>query len=421
MKTNKLWADIFKKYNILEEIEKNGQFCITAEQLKEFGEPRLLTYFDEQSNLPDVFRDNGLSILPISRKEYIIGAFELYLPLDYKIEDIRDMPLTELETLDHRYLNNEYSAILFAFNTEILHDAFEIDELFFTMSGRMGTQPFSFNINTKNSEFKALKVDKAQIEIDAGFESSDEIFIIEAKNRFVDDINLRQLYYPFKLWSGRVSKTVTPVFMVYSDSAFHIFICTFRDPANMNSLEIMNTKKYVLASDEPITTEAVEHLLETIEPTTNESCQFPQADSFEKIIDLLNYARSNSAVSNKDVAEHFHFDPRQSAYYSSAAKFLGLMNTKKGGGYSLSDKGNAILSMPYNRRHLELIKIILSDAAFNEVFKKTIAAGGEIPSKQDIVSILRKHYFSKSSNAQTAIRRSGTVSGWIKWILRTIE
>ena len=416
----RIWEEIFKKYNILEEIKKNGQYRITSGQLSDFKEARLLTYFDEQANLPKIFIDNGLTIIPITKGEYLIGAFDLYRPLNYKIEKVGTVPQTNLETLKQKYLNNESSAILLAFNTEILHDAFEIDELSFTMNGRVGTQPFSFNIHTKDLENRELKVDKVQIEIDAGFESEEEIFIIEAKNRFVGDINLRQLFYPFKYWSEKVSKEVKPVFLVYSDSAFHIFVCTFKDPADINSFEITSSKKYLLETDEPITFETVSKLLKEIKPHVNRDCQFPQADCFEKIIDLINYINSNTGVSSRDVAELFHFEIRQSAYYSTAAKFLGLVEIKKGA-YSLSERGKAVVNMPYRKRHLELIKLILSDIAFNEVFKKTIEKDGEIPSKKEIASTLCKYYLGDKASEKTLNRRSGTVSGWIRWILDTIE
>lgn len=35
------WESLFDKYHILAEIERNGQFVISANQIKEFREPRL--------------------------------------------------------------------------------------------------------------------------------------------------------------------------------------------------------------------------------------------------------------------------------------------------------------------------------------------------------------------------------------------
>ena len=72
------WDLIFDKYKIIDEIKKNGVFEITAEQIKEFKEPRLMTKFDFSSQRPKVFIDNNLGILPINNGTYLLGKFNLY-------------------------------------------------------------------------------------------------------------------------------------------------------------------------------------------------------------------------------------------------------------------------------------------------------------------------------------------------------
>jgi len=61
------WRQLFEKYNILEEIKQYGAFEITSEQINEFREARLMTKFDYRKNLPEIFKRNKLSILPITR------------------------------------------------------------------------------------------------------------------------------------------------------------------------------------------------------------------------------------------------------------------------------------------------------------------------------------------------------------------
>lgn len=77
---------MFDKYNILREINCKGKFIITASQIKEFSEQRLMTKFDYIVNLPKLFFDNNLSVLPISSNSYIISHFKAY----YKFEDITE-------------------------------------------------------------------------------------------------------------------------------------------------------------------------------------------------------------------------------------------------------------------------------------------------------------------------------------------
>ena len=47
-----------------------------------------MTKFDHKANLPKLFKDNRLTILPITR-EYIIGRFENYQKLEYRINNIK--------------------------------------------------------------------------------------------------------------------------------------------------------------------------------------------------------------------------------------------------------------------------------------------------------------------------------------------
>ena len=49
------WRILFDKYRIEREIEKHGRFYITADQIREVKEPRLMTKFDTRESLPRVF------------------------------------------------------------------------------------------------------------------------------------------------------------------------------------------------------------------------------------------------------------------------------------------------------------------------------------------------------------------------------
>lgn len=68
------WERLFDKYHILDKIEHQGQFAISAAQIKEFREPRLMTKFDHKINLPEIFAENHLSILPVTRGDYVIST-----------------------------------------------------------------------------------------------------------------------------------------------------------------------------------------------------------------------------------------------------------------------------------------------------------------------------------------------------------
>ena len=67
------WEALFEKYRIREEVAAHGCFPITADQIREFKEPRLMTKFDTRESLPKVF--GRLGILPVTRGKYVIGDF----------------------------------------------------------------------------------------------------------------------------------------------------------------------------------------------------------------------------------------------------------------------------------------------------------------------------------------------------------
>ena len=77
--TNKeAWQLLFNQYNIIQEIDQNGYFKITSKQINEYREARLMTKFDNSANLPDIFKENKLAILPVTSNSYMIARFQPY-------------------------------------------------------------------------------------------------------------------------------------------------------------------------------------------------------------------------------------------------------------------------------------------------------------------------------------------------------
>ncbi len=144
-KNDKAWEQIFDKHNILEKISREGHLEISANEINEFREARLMTKFDHKSQLPKLFIDNNLSILPISRGGYVIGTFETFC--DFNTDEIEVSPIefpTFLESLDYRDITSEATAINCAFVSKILHNFTKEENLLPTVSGRMSSLSFSF-------------------------------------------------------------------------------------------------------------------------------------------------------------------------------------------------------------------------------------------------------------------------------------
>ena len=237
-KNDRAWNQLFEKYKIIEEINRNSFFKIAANQIKEFREPRLMTKFDQKSNLPDIFLKNNLSILPITRGSYIIGKFDAYADLTYNnIETIPFKIPPHIESIDPQHIYSEANALNTVFVGEVINHILGEDTLP-TISGRMGTGNFDFKISSGNNSFN-INILNSQCEIDGGFESQNKLLLIEAKNFKVDNFLIRQMYYPYRLWKDKVNKEVIPAFFTYSNDIFSFFIYKFNDKLNYNSLELV--------------------------------------------------------------------------------------------------------------------------------------------------------------------------------------
>ena len=89
------WEALFQKYDILSRIAAEGQFFISANQIKEFREPRLMTKFDHRVNLPALFADN------VTLDGGYVAADETTrtnLPGVYAVGDVRRKPLRQVVT-----------------------------------------------------------------------------------------------------------------------------------------------------------------------------------------------------------------------------------------------------------------------------------------------------------------------------------
>ncbi|MDE5069059.1 MAG: translation elongation factor [Trichodesmium sp. St4_bin8_1] len=299
-KNDEAWEKLFERYKILEEVNKNGCFKIQTSQINQERESRLMAKFDHVVHLPKIFRDNNLSILPLSRYQYIIGHFCTHFPVKYnlKIKTISWQFPREIETIDYTNLYSESSALLCAFNIGILHDLVG-SETQFTVSGRMSTGIFDFYIkNYLKNQLYTINVTNSQCEIDGGFETDNFLILIEAKNYKVEDFLIRQLYYPYRLWSKKISKKVIPVLMTYSNDIFSFFIYDFVDILDYNSITLIEQKNYEIAS-EKIQSSEINLLLSKIKVVPEPAnIPFPQADKFDRLIDLISLLLENGLTSN---------------------------------------------------------------------------------------------------------------------------
>lgn len=425
MNVNEAWIKLFEKYDILSKIKSEGAFYITANQIKEFKEPRLMAKWDSSENLPSIFKKHNINILPISRTGYVLSDFKLYEPIPELGEHITEMQKVEIpeyETIDIGNISSEANAINVLMLSKILDDFLDEDDNVATFNGRMGTGIFSFHVDRYRGTTFQVDVKNAQCEIDGGMENNNSVVILEAKNVVHPDFHIRQLYYPYRLWASKVDKPIRLVFSIYSNQIYRLFEYAFEDKNNYSSIRLVKSKNYSLQDTDIAINELydvysnVKVIYDDNQNDTN--IPFIQANSFERIISLMEILFEENKTT-EEIAETMEFDLRQSDYYYNAGKYLGLFEKKDVEDekkivkkVSLSKLGKDTVKLRYKERQLKLVSLILEHEIFNRLFIK-VYNSGELPTKEEIQNIMREN---NVCNEGQIVRRSSSVYSWLKWI-----
>jgi hypothetical protein len=421
-KNDVAWVQLFDKHKILETVNTEGSILINSNQINEFREARLMTKFDHKTQLPKLFADNNLSILPVSRGGYIIGAIETFHDFSKEDVDIEKINFpTFLESLDYQDITSEATAINCAFVSGILSDFTAEEKLYPTVSGRMSSNSFNFFINSAKGQFK-VNVGNSQIEIDGGYEGANSLNLIEAKNYISNDFLVRQLYYPYKLWASKIRKKVRPIFLTYTNGIFHLREYGFDDINHYNSLRLINQKKYAV-QEGAFNIESIQQIFHEVVVVSEPNIPFPQANSFERVINLCELLKEKDVLTKVDVTLNYDFDARQTDYYTNACKYLGLVEQKIENAqiiYVLTSKGKELFDISIISRQAEFVKLILSHVVFRRALELTFK-DGKIPDIASIVPIMKHSNLFNVNSESTYFRRASTILGWINWIMNLIE
>lgn len=420
---NNAWEQLFKKYSILDVVQEHGNFIITAKQIKEFREPRLMTKFDHSENLPEIFKKNSLSIMPISRNDFIISNHQMFSEIKDINQDIVHVEFPKyIQSIIPDRITSEAIALNCAYLTGMLEDFLEDEQIVPTVSGRMASSRFSFQIlNTSTEAYDEIIVDNSQIEIDGAYEGIHYLSLVEAKRNINTDFLIRQLYYPYRLWTSKVDKKVRVIYFVYSNDIFSFFEYQFDDYNKYNSLRLIKQKNYSL-EDISITFKDITNISDEVQYVDEPEIPFPQADSFKRVINLCELISDNE-VTAADITSEFEFDPRQTQYYTRAAMYLGLIDKyfiDKQVKYKLSLLGLRIMSMKYVQRQLEFVKLILSHKVFHISFVHYLYLGRQLYRKE-VVKYMKECNLYHIESEETYERRASTILSWINWIINIVQ
>lgn len=422
MTVENAWSTLLNRYNIIHEVDQNGIFHITAAQIKEYKEPRIMAKWDSSENLPSSLKNNRLNILPDSRSSYVIGDFVLYqeIPeLKERVEQMTQVQLGEYETIDVNNITSEANAINVLVLSGILDDFLGASDTVATFNGRMGAGCFSFEVDTYRNVKRKISVSNAQCEIDGGFENSHDVVILEAKNVLHKDFHVRQLYYPYRLWKGKVNKPIRLVFSIYSNMIYRLFEYRFNVLEDYSSIELVRAKNYSLQdihiSLEDLITVRSSTAVTRSDNTNDTNIPFIQADSVDRLISLLENMENNP-MTKEEIIELMDFVERQYDYYVSAGIYLGIFERiTRSRIVKLTKIGESLWRMTYKDRQLKLVGLMLEHQIFANFFDYVIENNGELPTKQQVCEKMRE--LNVCGNSESTIgRRSCSVLSWLKWI-----
>ena len=411
------WEILFERHHILDRIAEQGRFVISSAEINTVKEARLMAKFDRSAQLPQIFKRHRLSILPTARGEYVIGPFRTHCPVSYHDARPKTLPVPALETLDPGNLYSEAAALLYCFNSGLFSDLLGSDQVRFTVNGRMSSGQFGFQVaDTGGGADHPVQVSNAQVEIDAGYETPDCFCICEAKNMASEELLIRQLYYPYRLWRARIAKPVVPVFLAVSNDLFHVFRYQFAQEAYYNSLQLVSHTAYSFGG-QGVSLADLEGLWRAVQPGPEPKGRpFPQANSFARVVDLL-AVLYEGPLTRDEVTLKYEFDPRQTDYYIAACEYLGLAQrwqSEGASGVCLTEQARKILSRRVREKYLGLMERVLRCPVFHRALGIALRRG-EVPNKNLVVRLMLESGVPIGEN--TMDRRASTVRGWISWML----
>lgn len=249
MTHNNSWKKIFDDNKILENDFSKQPFYLSAKDIKKSvqdfkntseKEVRILCKMDTRESVPDIMKKNGLILLPVKNKFYVIVKGEGYVDIpdikgDAKIYNTKldfDLDTTKIG-------NSEMQHLDFAYASSLIRTFMEDPSLVLTIRGRKYTPEFTYKVGNNTVETKGV-----QTEVDAGYEGKNKVVLIEAKNSSTKNTIIRQLYYPYRQWSEHTKKKVFLLFFEKRVDEYLIWQYEFTDKNNYDSIKLVKSKKY---------------------------------------------------------------------------------------------------------------------------------------------------------------------------------
>lgn len=416
MERDDAWKRLFDRLPVAEALGRGGIFHVTAEEMKAHGgrEPRLMAKIDTLAERPAILAEHGAALFPVRNGRYALFPDPAQKSF-FRFEDPEPAARgftsrTDLESFDTYPLGeaSESQALDFAQLSGLLAHFCGDESLRLTLRGRLFSGDFAFT----TPGGAAVDVSRVQIEVDAGFEGKEGVYLFEAKRGRRDDFHIRQLWYPFLNWSARSRKRVVPVFLAYSNGQY--FLTEFSFGAAFGEVAAVRRRSYFL-DDSPLADLDLRALLRDVAVGPQPEGTFPQANDLDKVIDLSFAAAAAGSMDKARIAELFDFEERQGDYYGNAACYLGLL--KRGdGNFTVTSEGTTFAALRSRSQRTafladRMLRIPGLRAAVGLLIERDfrtekIAAG-------ELAALIRDH---SGLGASTPERRASTLRAWLGWL-----
>lgn len=424
VKNDVAWSSILEANpEILQSIQNTGFFDIESKEIKEFREPRLACKIDYREQIPGPLKNQSLSVLAIRNGVYRIAHSDPFIDFpilpDFPTQRPVEFELPSyIRSLSVGAITSEAKALDAAQISGMLEHVFgERVQLAIRGYERSGNFEFTLPNSLSANRSVGYQIEGVQIEVDGGYEGKRGIYLVEAKNKVNNNINLRQLLYPQMHYMRKFSnaKVVKSYVMLFDQmtNVYHFSRYSFDAFANQGpAVQLYPDENFVCRIKSENT--RVRDLWRELHyvPINNDLADnnrpFPQADDFSKILALFYTIGNEAEISIERLFGKYAIVPRQHDYYSNAIRWLRLASSVKVGSERhlvLTKRGKSVLSLRSpSARLFEIAKYALSNDIFNQYIHSNESG---VTNEARFRNRLRKD--------STYYRRLKTVESWLNY------
>jgi hypothetical protein len=398
---NERWLNVVRNLGL--DLTKPVNIINTSDIAKYGGiETRRMVSIDEEKENPEIFRRHDVFLAPLSRTKVAIirgKGFE-------RLEEIRAS--VRVHRTDYgfpdflRKSRGESNFLQYAFNSGLLSEFTGRPKLRAMYSAK-GRAHFAFNVDGHGP----FLVEGAQYELDQSYGDEDSFFVVEAKYGIPESFNIRQLYYPYRVFLPEVKpRDVRSLFFAYEPglSEYRFWEYTFSDPGDYEKIELVRSERYrVEVKQDPKGLEKLE-----VKPIKMEAIQ---ANNVFFLMDIPSMVFDGIDDTQK-IADQLGIVEREGRYYRDAMIILGFI-VKRGQRSVLTSLGEEYLSTPVSERTRFFLDRVIEYPPVAEIIKR-ILEGERIDSVKRR-EIIERMYGSRISG-DTVKRRADCLRKFFEFI-----